>query len=115
MRRFLRNLWRQPPRERVVDVVAQDPDGNMILGVVDLTDWRSREKCLMLQQRIDLCMEFLDSGQLYREYPKAAGKQVTIRLYLGEQPDSEGEWFLDAVSEKIRSFGVGFERQKYEG
>ena len=114
MRQLLRNLWRQPPSDRVVDLVAQDPEGNMILGLVDLTDWGSIEKNLALQERINLCMEFLDSGQLHREYPRALGKQVTIRLYLGEQPDEEGSHFLTAVSERIKSFGVGFECQKYE-
>jgi hypothetical protein len=115
MRHFLRNLWRRGPTDRVIDVIAHNPDGSVILGVVDLTDWGTREKALMLQERINLCMEFLDSGQLYREFPQSVGKQVSIRLFLGEQPDLDGERFLQAISEKIRSFGVGFECQKYEG
>jgi hypothetical protein len=115
MKRLLQNLWRQPPRDRVIDLVAQNPEGNVILGIVDLTSWGSIEKHLALQERINLCMEFLDSGELHKEFPNAVGKQVTIRLYLGVQPDPEGLRFLGAVAERIRSFGVGFEYQRYEG
>jgi hypothetical protein len=115
MRRFLRNLWRQPPTDKTIDIVAQDREGNVILGVVDLTDWGSIEKNIKLQDRINLCMEFLDSGQLHKQFPSAQGKQVTIKLYLGEQPDFEGSRFLATLSEQIKSFGVGFECERYEG
>jgi len=115
MKRLLRNLWRQPPRGRTIDLVAQDPEGNMILGLVDLTNWGTPEKLLALQKRINLCMEFLDSGQLHKEYPCAEGKEVTIRLYLGEQPDDQGARLLTAIEARLKDFDVGFECQRYEG
>ena len=115
MKRFLQRLWRQPPRDKTIDIVAQDQQGNIVLGLVDLTGWGSIEKNIQLQERINLCMQFLDSGELHKEYPDAQGKQVTIRLYLSEQPDAEGKLFLAAVSEQIKSFDVGFECEKYEG
>src|ERR1700761_6542190 len=98
MRRLLRNFLIQAPRDRTIDIVAQDQDGNVILGIVDMADWGSVEKKPNLQKRFNLCVEFLDSGQLQKEFPSAEGKQVTIRLYYRELPDQEGSRFLKAVS-----------------
>jgi hypothetical protein len=95
---------------KTVDFVSLGSEPNTALLVVsDHLDWHnSLEHQLTLQEKLNAYLAFIESGDLYRDFPKAAGKRVEIRAVFQFAPDSSGESFLQKAEEAIRRAGFQF-------
>ncbi|MFC6645098.1 DUF6572 domain-containing protein [Granulicella cerasi] len=92
-----------------VDLVAFDPQGNVILGMVHTEPWGEDAGLDALQERVNVYLAYWDSGQLAADFPESAWKPVMIRLYVTTQPDEEAEEFIGKLEEGLKGHGVGFE------
>lgn len=65
---------------RVVDFISVDPSKNkVILSISDHLDWNAiDEHLVLLQEKINSYLSFIESGDLVESYPKAKGLAVVI-------------------------------------
>jgi hypothetical protein len=66
----------------VVDTVGTERDsGAIVLTIFDAWDWSDeREHLLALQAKLNAYFGFVESGQVYVDYPAAAGKALRIDI-----------------------------------
>ncbi|MDR9865893.1 MULTISPECIES: DUF6572 domain-containing protein [Pseudomonas] len=100
---------------KVIDIIAVpegEPD-NFVLVITDHLEWGDKaqqgEHLLLLQEKINTYIAFIEGGELLETYPPAKGKNPKIRINgLYELPE-QGESFIDRVTEVVKGVGVGFE------
>lgn len=94
-----------------VDAAAIDKDGrHVVLVISDHLDWSAEgEHLLMLQDKLNAYHEFITSGALVRQMPKARGLPVIIRTY-GKFPLSEQAMnFMEAARAFFAKDGIAVE------
>jgi hypothetical protein len=64
--------------------------GTLYLVVSDHLGWDELEgeHLLTLQEKLNTYLAFIDTGQIYRDLPKAAGSKIVIRV-IGKYPLSD--------------------------
>ena len=93
----------------IVDFASIDLNGNAVLTISDDLIWDDKnEHLLALQKKINAYLGFIESGNLYQEYPKAKGKDIAIELVAKYEPNDNAIQFLDATKEILQSAGYGF-------
>ena len=93
----------------IIDFVAHDPSGVVVLVMVEGRDWDgSNERLFQLQEKINNYASFASDGQLSKEYPDLAGKPVRLELRCVGQPDPKTASFLARVREKLEAAGLAF-------
>ncbi|PMH28284.1 hypothetical protein BCU71_06870 [Vibrio lentus] len=88
-----------------VDVIAHD-DEKVILVISDHLKWDDKnEKLLVLQDKLNLYLSFIESGEILQHYPTAKGKLFEIRLVSKYQPNYEAEKFIALFSKVVSDAG----------
>lgn len=99
----------------VVDIIAVpewEPD-HVVLVITDHLEWDDKaqqgEHLLLLQEKINTYIAFIESGELLESYPPSKGKNPKIRINgLYELPE-QAELFIDRVTEVLKEVGIEFE------
>lgn len=94
-----------------IDIVATKPDDPLVrLVVADHFDWDEEEgHFLSLQAKLNAYMAFVESGQLYREFPDAAGKDIQIEIVFLHAPHKIAqEYFLQQAKNLVNAAGMAF-------
>lgn len=64
-----------------VDVIANDNE-KVILVISDHLEWDDQnEKLLLLQDKLNLYLSFIESGEIFEQYPIAKGKLLKFGLF----------------------------------
>ncbi|MBV4484511.1 hypothetical protein HU727_002775 [Pseudomonas sp. SWRI153] len=88
-------------------------DNKIILGIADHLEWGDKtqqgEHLLVLQEKINNYIAFIESGEIYTEIPGALGKSPVIRVQGKYELSEQGELFVDSVAETLKEVGIGFE------
>ena len=91
---------------KIIDAIATDPKGNIILTISDHLEWDEKlEHLLVLQNKIIDYLSFIESGQIYIDYPTAKGKNIVINIFAKFIPNEPAKKFLRIAMETIRSAG----------
>ena len=91
---------------KIIDVIGTDPKGNIILTISDHLEWDEKlEHLLILQNKINDYLSFIESGQIYTNYPNAKGKNIIINIFTKFIPNESAEKFLRTARETIQSAG----------
>lgn len=100
---------------KVIDIIAipeWEPD-SVVLVITDHLEWEDEaqqgEHLLLLQEKINTYIAFIESGELLESYPPAKGKSPKIRVNGLYQLPEQGEIFIDRVTEVLKEAGIGFE------
>ncbi len=93
-----------------IDFIATLPDGlGVELTISDHLEWDEKnEKYLMIQEKLNAYLEFIESGQLYQEYPNAKGASLSISLISKYPPDTNAREFLSELVKAISEYSVVF-------
>lgn len=92
----------------VIDAIGVDKEtGQVVLTISDHLEWGD-DHLLLLQEKINLYMSFVEGGELADVYPDAKGCQVSISVVCKYHPDLNGKNFLSKVSSIIEQAGMGF-------
>jgi hypothetical protein len=93
---------------KIIDFVALDKGNESAsLIIVDHLVWDENEgeHLLLLQDKLNDYLQYIEGGQLYNDFPKAVGRKIEIRV-LGQHPLSkEAEKFFDLARGKIGEAG----------
>ena len=94
----------------VVDVVSQAADGKCVLTISDHLKWDGdRSHLLVLQEKLNRYLAFIESGELIEKLPRYNGVPVTIFICFKYPPDSTGERFLELARGAVEGAGFQFE------
>ena len=95
---------------RVIDVIGVDKiTDEVILTISDHLDWNNEhEHQLLLQEKINTYLAFIESGEILESYPNAKGRHPVISVRVLSSPTSEGLRFFARVKPIIENAGIGF-------
>jgi hypothetical protein len=97
---------------KVVDIVSTDKNRNIVLTVSDYLAWEEPARhLLVLQEKINVYLSFIESGEIYEKYPDAKDRPIRIEVVFKYQPTSKAHLLSKAKSiVEGDGFGFGFER-----
>jgi hypothetical protein len=99
----------------VVDMVATNPATNQVVLVIsDHLEWTDDNESnklhmYLLQQKVNTYLEFAESGEIYRSYPKAAGKNIVISVIAKFPMSKEASAFFERVRSAVTKLGYDIE------
>jgi len=91
----------------VVDFIGTTSEGTVQLTISDHLEWDS-EHYLMLQEKLNTYLSFIESNEIYSSYPNANGRTIKIHLMCMHAPTDEALLFISKCSEIIQQTGVKF-------
>ncbi|MGA2260334.1 MAG: DUF6572 domain-containing protein [Acidobacteriota bacterium] len=91
----------------VVDIISTDPlSGEVRLTIPDHLEW-SPEHLIMLQEKINSYVRFIESGEIFSSYPEAQGRRLVINVAILRRPGELGTQFLEMASALVEAAGFG--------
>jgi len=91
-----------------IDIIGTTPEGKVILTISDHHPWDETWHLQLLQDKINAYLQFIESGQIFEDYPNAVGRELVIEIAMKHEPTSEAISFLEKVKEVIEGAGFGF-------
>ncbi len=91
----------------VIDLIGTDrTTGEAVLTISDHLEWDDRnEHLLILQEKINRYIGFIESGELLENYAGAAGRLIRVEVVCKYPPSEVGERFLNLASETFEKAG----------
>jgi hypothetical protein len=93
---------------KVIDFISTRDESTCILSISDHLEWGTFEHLMMIQQKLNIYLAFIESGEIYGTYPNAKGLDIKIELICQYHPDDEGIKFLKQCREIIEAAGFKF-------
>lgn len=94
--------------EQPVDLVTLDQASGVVhLKILDHQPW-SESHLAELQDRINRCLQWVESGQFFLQYPQASGCDFVIDLQCIYAPDESALIFLREASQVLDEAGYLF-------
>jgi hypothetical protein len=89
-----------------VDAVGTDKEtGEVRLSIIDHLPWGT-EHLRLLQDKINVYLGFIESGEIYASYPNAKGRPLVIDVYTRYRPTVEAERFLKQAEGVVANYGA---------
>lgn len=93
----------------VIDVVAQDADGTVVMAMVEDRPWGDDpEQERQLREKINTYAGFVLDGSLVRDYPETQGQPVRVQLDCVEQPTGRIAVVTDHAATELVKLDIGF-------
>ena len=92
----------------VIDIVGIDArSGEVVLTISDHLEWdEPNEHVLVLQEKLNRYLAFVESGELSVRYAGAHGRRVRIDVCCQHAPSPLGEQFLRAATSIVEQAGL---------
>ena len=91
-----------------IDFASLDhPANDLILTISDHLDWGDTlGHLLALQNKINTYVMFVESGEVYTQWPLAVGRKIKFRV-VGKYPlNDEAKEFYEFANETLRKIGL---------
>jgi hypothetical protein len=96
-----------------IDFLWKDEQsGRVMLSITDHLDWKKKnedEHLLLLQDKLNTYLYFIESGQLWEAKPEYKGLPVVIHVRAKYRLSNEAEKFYKEVGEGIAEAGASLE------
>jgi len=91
----------------IIDLIGIDNQtGNVILTISDHLDWKDESShLLLLQDKLNSYLRFIESGEIYDSYPDAKHRKIVIQIVKKYSLTPRGEEFIRSVKKVIRDAG----------
>ena len=102
-------------QSKIVDFIGVDYEtGGVVLTISDHLDWtNSQNHQVVLQDKINAYLAFVESGEILERYPDRKGKPIALEVVFKFKPDASGLRFLAKVKEVIESVGLAFRHELF--
>ncbi|MBF0276942.1 MAG: hypothetical protein HQM13_04095 [SAR324 cluster bacterium] len=99
-----------------IDFISTDSDdGSVILSISDHLAWDEKNAHLMmLQEKVNEYLKYIESEEIYNSYPDAKGKPIKIIVFLKHDPTDLVKEFFRAAQEVCRQLEVSIEYEMIE-
>jgi hypothetical protein len=92
----------------VVDAIGVDGStGQVVLTISDHLEW-DKNHFMLLQEKLNTYLSFVESGELLGSYPNAKGREVLINVVCKYAPDQNAKGFLSQVNGIVEGAGMKF-------
>lgn len=89
----------------LIDSIRQDPvTGICTLGILDDLSWDDAHLQL-LQAKLNHYLRYIESGEIYIEYPQVQGLDFAIELLCIYAPGSHANLFLETAADILHDAG----------
>ena len=95
-------------QKKIIDFIGTEKTtGDVVLTISDHLDWVDVSSHLYtLQEKINDYLAFIESGEIFDEYPKARGKKIKIKIYFRYAPPAgDALSFISHAEEIISNAG----------
>ena len=93
-----------------IDIISAAQDKGMIyLTISDHLDWQYQDKLLLLQQKINHYLAYIESGEMALKDPQASFLNPIICLVCQYHPNNQVIEFLTKVQGIVEEAGFSFE------
>ena len=93
----------------VIDFVAVEPSGEVLLVMVEGRDWDgSDERLYQLQEKINSYAAYVRDGEIREKYPQVSGRPVRLELRCASLPDPKTAAFLEVVRTRLQDERLAF-------
>lgn len=101
--------------KNVIDIITIDKEGMFVLTISDHLAWDDQnEHLLLLQDKINSYLDFIENGQLADSYPEKADEKIMIQIVFKYQPNKTAEEFLGVVKSLLNEKGHIFKFYRQE-
>ena len=92
----------------VIDTIGVERlSGKLILTIADHLSWDDEKNhILLLQEKLNTYLRFVESGEVLVSYPDAAGRNVVIDLVCKHAMTEAGRLFVKEAEPILRGAGV---------
>jgi hypothetical protein len=98
-----------------VDAVGTDKEtGEVRLSIFDHLPWDTEHLCL-LQDKINVYLGFIESGEIYVSYPNAKGRPLVIDAYTKFRPTEDAARFLRQAEAVAANYGASLRQAASAG
>ena len=91
-----------------IDFISTSPEEKVVLTISDHLSWDDDGHLPLLQDKINVYLEFIDSEQLLEEYPAANDLPVVISVYMQFDPPEEAVVFFNHVRNALAERSLEF-------
>jgi len=92
----------------IIDFISTSPDGKIVLTISDHLLWDEKnEHLLILQEKLNSYLRFIESGEIYESYPAAKDNSLIIEIGVQYEPNEPGLAFLNLCKKTIVNAGIG--------
>jgi uncharacterized protein DUF6572 len=97
-------------RTNVVDILGVErATGHVTLTIADELEWANeREHLLLLQDKINAYLRFIESGELLEACPAAQGRKAVIQVLTLHPLTEAAIQFLERARVAVEEAGIGF-------
>lgn len=90
-----------------LDCIGIDKKTGMVtLAIIDSLDWSNEEEhLLLLQEKINVYLSFIESGEVYSVYEHATGREFEIKVHFKNEIPPVCEEFLRIAGKIIAEAG----------
>lgn len=93
----------------VIDFISIDQDDkNVVLTISDHLSWNDKDHLNLLQTKINSYLGFVESGELFENYPDAKGRSDCIRLACKYELNSIAKDFVDYMKIALAKENIDF-------
>lgn len=98
-------------RTDAIDAIGLDKvSGKVILKIIDALEWVNEyDHLIILQDKINSYLRFLESGEVYEAYKHSEGKKFIISIAFAFSPTANAIKFLDTAANIIADAGFELE------
>lgn len=94
----------------IVDAISINKlSGDLVLTILDSLEWESNEHLLLLQEKINAYLRFIESGEVFDTYPDAKGRRTLINIIFKYQPDENARGFLENARVIVESANISLQ------
>jgi hypothetical protein len=93
----------------IIDFLSINADA-VVLTISDHLDWDQENKhLLLLQEKINSYLAFVESGEILKKYPDSMGRRPVISVKVMYEPNAEAFEFFSEVKKVVSDIGIGFQ------
>lgn len=92
-----------------IDIIGTTPEGKVVLTISDHHSWEETWHLQLLQDKINAYLQFIESGQIFEDYPNASGRELIIETVMKYEPTLDATSFLEKAKEVVTGAGIGFQ------
>jgi len=98
-------------QSEVIDFISMGKTtGQVNLTIVDALDWMDENSHLiLLQDKVNAYLRFIENGELDLKYPKAVGRRRSINVVAQFEPTEAGFRLIQRIRDLIIDAGFNFQ------
>ncbi|MBY5520356.1 hypothetical protein HFO42_05630 [Rhizobium leguminosarum] len=100
----------------VVDAIGvDDATGELVLTITDHLEWTGSDKehLLLLQEKLNTYLGFVESGEMLETYPDAKGRAVLIDVVCKYLPSQHAQGFYNKVAQIVEGAGIKLQHRLF--